>query len=221
MAIQTHRNSAPLSSNFLGWKILPISDPRVRRVTQLVIGIAILGVGVTLSVIPMLGTGPWGVFAQGLANYTPLTFGTATMGTGLVLVMLFRFIGQPLGLGTVLNATFVGILADIFMAIIPEPTTMLPRLAMIIAAPVLIGWGSGLYIGAGLGPGPRDGLMTSMVRMGLSTRTARTILEFSALTFGWLLGGDANWGTLWIAASIPQFVAYFIPKYVIDAPKHP
>lgn len=212
----TKFESSSTPMNFAGWQVLPVDEPRKRRVGQLLLGLFVLGIGVTLSVKPYLGTGPWGVFGQGLANHTPLSFGVGIVVTGLVLIFLFRFIGQPLGLGTVLNAALVGIFVDIFMAMTPTPESMPVRLVMLALAPVFIGWGSGLYIGAGLGPGPRDGLMTTLIRMGLSARTSRTIIEISALTVGWIMGGDASWGTLWIALSIPQFVGFFLPKYMIS-----
>lgn len=186
---------------------------------QVVPGLILFGVAMSLAIEAALGVSPWTVFHQGVAERVDLSIGTVTVLTGVVLLFLYPLIRQPMGLGTLLNAVIVGVVIDISLALIPDLTWLPIRLFALAMAPVLLGLASGLYIGAGLGPGPRDGLMVALERLGLRIRTGRAIVELSALFIGWLLGGDVGFGTIWMALSVSFFVDLFLrPPLRIDAP---
>ena len=189
-----------------------INAPRRRRIVQVLVGLPLFGVALGLSVEAALGVNPWTVFHGGLSRHTPLTIGAATILTGLVLIMMFPIIGQPMGLGTLLNVTLVGLFTDLTIAVVPDLESLTVRVAALAAAPALIGLASGLYIGAGLGPGPRDGVMTALERQGLPIWLARTGIEFTALVVGWFLGGDVGLGTVWMAASVGMWVQFFLQR---------
>jgi len=169
-----------------------------------------------LGVEAALGVNPWTVFHGGLSERLPITIGVATIVVGLLLVLLFPVLREPLGLGTLLNALVIGSMTDLTLWVVPDLTTMPARIAALGVVPVLVGLASGLYIGAGLGPGPRDGLMTALERRGLPIWGARSSIEVTALVFGWILGGDVGWGTLWIAGTVGMFVQLFLKRLRID-----
>lgn len=193
-----------------------IREPKARRIRQVLLGLPLFGIALALSVEASLGVNPWTVFHGGVAERTPLTIGTATVLTGLVLLLVFPFAREPMGLGTLLNVAIIGFVIDGALWAIPDLTSMPLRVLALLAAPALIGLGSGLYIGAGLGPGPRDGLMTALERRGLPVWLARTIIEFTALLVGWLLGGDVGVGTVWMAGSVGWFVDFFLRRLRIE-----
>ncbi len=194
-----------------------VREPRRRRLVQVLGGLAIFGIALALSVEASLGVNPWTVFHGGLARHTPLTIGTATILTGLVLLLTFPLYREPIGLGTALNVLVIGTATDITLALVPDLESMPSRVAALAAAPALIGLGSGLYIGAGLGPGPRDGIMTAIERRGVPLWLARTVIELTALLVGALLGGDVGFGTVWMAGSVGFFVHLFLPRLRLAA----
>lgn len=199
-------------------RLYRIDAPRLRRLIQVIPGLILFGVAMALAVEAALGVSPWTVFHQGVSERTGLSIGTITVLTGLVILIVYPLIDEPLGLGTLLNATIVGPALDVALWIIPDLTSMPARIAALAAAPVLLGVASGMYIGAGLGPGPRDGLMTYLERRGLRVWQARSMIEFTALLVGWLLGGNVGLGTVWMAISISFFVDLFLrPPLRIDA----
>ena len=189
-----------------------VRDPKAQRIRQVLIGLPFFGLALALSVEASLGVNPWTVFHGGVAERTPLTIGTATVLTGVVLLFSFTFLREPMGIGTLLNVAIIGFVVDAVLWIIPDLTSMPLRIAALAVSPALIGLGSGLYIGAGLGPGPRDGLMTALERRGLPVWLARTLIEFTALAVGWLLGGDVGLGTVWMAGSVGWFVDFFLRR---------
>jgi uncharacterized membrane protein YczE len=189
-----------------------VRDPRAQRIRQVLVGLPFFGLALALSVEASLGVNPWTVFHGGVAERTPLTIGTATVLTGVVLLFSFPFLREPMGIGTLLNVAIIGFVVDAVLWIIPDLTSMPIRIAALAVSPALIGLGSGLYIGAGLGPGPRDGLMTALERRGLPVWLARTLIEFTALLVGWLLGGDVGLGTVWMAGSVGWFVDFFLRR---------
>ena len=189
-----------------------VRDPKAQRIRQVLIGLPFFGLALALSVEASLGVNPWTVFHGGVAERTPLTIGTATVLTGVVLLFSFPFLREPMGIGTLLNVAIIGFVVDAVLWIIPDLTSMPLRIAALAVSPALIGLGSGLYIGAGLGPGPRDGLMTALERRGLPVWLARTLIEFTALAVGWLLGGDVGFGTVWMAGSVGWFVDFFLRR---------
>jgi len=199
-----------------GFRTLPIAAPRVRRVTQLVLGLVLFGVGGAFGIEAALGVSPWTVFHQGVALRIGVSIGTVVVVVGLILALLFRPLAEPIGLGTLLNALIIGPAIDVTMWLIPDITNLPVRILLLVAGPAVIGLGSGFYIGAGLGPGPRDGLMTALTRRGLTVWTARTGIELTALFVGWLLGGNVGLGTVWAALSVGWFVGFFLPRLSID-----
>lgn len=199
-----------------GFRTLPVADPRARRIAQLVFGLILFGVGGAFGIEAALGVTPWTVFHQGVAMRIGVSIGTVVVVVGLLLALLFRPLAEPIGLGTLCNALIIGPAIDTTMWLIPDVTSLPLRILLLVAGPAVIGLGSGFYIGAGLGPGPRDGLMTAMARRGVGVWTARTGIEFTALMTGWLLGGNVGIGTVWAAVSVGWFVAFFLPRLSID-----
>lgn len=185
--------------------LLPLTEPRPRRLLQLMLGLVLFGVGLALGVEAAYGVAPWTVFHQGVSIHTPLSIGTATVLFGFLIFAAFPCFREPFGLGTLLNIAIIGPIIDLTLWTIPDLSGVWRVLAL-LAAPATVGLASGLYIGAGLGPGPRDGMMTAMERRGVKVWLARSIIEFTALAIGWLLGGDVGLGTIWIAGSIGWFV---------------
>ena len=171
-------------------------------------------VGVPFSQIAAdLGLGPWEVLHQGISNRIGIPIGTVGIFVGLLVLAAWFPLRQKLGIGTVLNVITIGIVIDLTMLAIPDLHPLLIRWPALLGGLLLVGAGGGLYIGAGLGPGPRDGLMTGMAARGwFSIRLARTLLEVTALTAGWLLGGTVGIGTLLFALSIGPLVQLFLRK---------
>jgi len=165
-----------------------------------------------------LGLGPWDVLHQGLATRTGLPIGILVILVGLVVLLGWFPLRQRLGIGTLCNALLIGLVIDAVLVVAPEPDRLATRWAFLLAGLALMGVGSGLYIGAGLGPGPRDGLMTGLAARGYSLRLVRTLIELSALGAGWALGGNVGIGTLLFALAIGPLVQAFLDRLTIPAP---
>lgn len=187
-----------------------------RRLLQLFAGLVLYGVSLALMVRAGLGLDPWDVLHQGLSRRTGLSLGTVTIVVGALVLLLWVPLRQRPGIGTVSNVFVVGIAVDVSLALMPEVEALLPRaglLALGIAANALA---SAAYIGAGLGPGPRDGLMTGLVaRTGGTVRRVRTAIEVVVLVGGWLLGGDVGLGTVAYALAIGPLVHPLLPLLTI------
>ena len=192
-------------------RILPRDRP-VERITRCVAGLALFGVGIALLLDARLGAAPWDVFHTGVAELTGLPVGQVTILTGVALLVLWIPLGETMGLGTVLNAIEIGLVVDLVLPLVPEPDPVIARTAMMIGGVVVIAIGSGLYIGAGLGPGPRDGLMTGFAARGISIRAARTGIEVTVLVIGIVLGGAIGVGTAVFALGIGPLVQFFLPR---------
>jgi uncharacterized membrane protein YczE len=173
-----------------------------RRMPPLVVGLFVLGFAISVSVRARLGVSPWDVLHQGLARVVHLSFGLVVVLVGLVVLLTWIPLHQRLGLGTVLNTLSVGFIANLGIYLIPEQHRLAVRIPMLFASIVMFGIGGGLYIGSGLGPGPRDGLMTAIARRGHPVWAVRTVLECSALGAGFLLGGHVGVGTVLLAFTI-------------------
>jgi uncharacterized membrane protein YczE len=157
----------------------------------------IFGTGEACLVHSRLGNSPWTVFAQGVAKHTPLAIGDATIAISFLVMLLWIPLRQRPGIGTVSNAVLVGVAIDAMLPLLPGPGGYATRLAFVAAGISLVGIGSGLYLTARLGPGPRDGLMTGLhFRTGRSLRLLRTLIEGSALVIGFALGGRVGIGTV-------------------------
>jgi uncharacterized membrane protein YczE len=173
-----------------------------RRVPPLVAGLFVLGFAISVSVRARLGVSPWDVLHQGLAHATGMSFGLVVVLVGLAVLVVWIPLHQRLGIGTVLNTLSVGFVANLGIALIPEQHALAVRVPMLLASIVMFGIGGGLYIGSGLGPGPRDGLMTAIAARGHAVWGVRTVLECSALVAGTLLGGHVGVGTILLAFTI-------------------
>jgi uncharacterized membrane protein YczE len=199
-------------------RFIPIDRP-VERIARCIAGLALFGVGISLLIDANLGAAPWDVFHTGVSELTGWPVGTIIIVTGIVILALWIPLKESPGLGTVLNAFEIGLVVGVALPIIPEPEALIPRIAMMLGGVVIIAIGSGLYIGAGLGPGPRDGLMTGLARHGLSIRLARTGIEVIVLIAGVLLGGSIGVGTAVFALGIGPLVQIFLPRLAMhEAP---
>ncbi len=154
-----------------------------RRLTQLYAGLVLYGLSMALMIRSELGLDPWDVFHQGLARQTGLSFGTVTIAVGALVLLLWIPLRQRPGLGTVSNVVVIGLVVDATLAVLPPGEGMPARAAMLVAGIVANGAATGLYLGAGLGPGPRDGLMTGFVARHprFSVRLVRTSIEVTVL----------------------------------------
>jgi uncharacterized membrane protein YczE len=200
--------------------LIPVAGERLtRRIIQLVIGLILFGVGIGLMLQSGLGVPPWDVLHQGLARQFGLTVGVWSIIVSVVVLLLWLPLKQPYGLGTLLNAIIIGVVIDLTGLFIPAATTTGVAWVMLLAGVVLIGVASGLYIGANLGPGPRDGLMTGIAKRGPSIRLTRAVIEITVLTLGWILGGTFGLGTIVFALAIGPLVQFFLPRW--DISPHP
>ena len=173
-----------------------------RRFPPLVAGILIIGFSISISVRAQLGLAPWDVFHQGVAKALNLSIGVVVVLVGFVVLLAWIPLRQHMGLGTVLNTLSIGLIANLGLAVIPEQHLLAVRIPLLAVALLGFGVGGGLYIGAGLGPGPRDGLMTAITARGHRLWVVRTILECSVLVVGVALGGEVGIGTVLIAFSL-------------------
>ena len=186
----------------------------VRRLVQLVFGLSLYGVAAALMVRADLGLSPWHVFHQGVARVTGISFGMVVNLTGLAILALWIPMRLRIGIGTILNALMIGSTADVSLMLMPPIENLMARWIMLLAGVVLTGMACGIYIGAGLEPGPRDGLMTGIVRRtGWSVRATRSGIELVALAIGVLLGGKIGLGTLVYAVLIGPLVQFFLPRF--------
>lgn len=181
----------------------------LRRAPLMLFGLMVFGAGIALHIRSNLGLSPWDVFHQGLARRTSLSFGTVTIIVGGAVFLGWIPLRQRIGPGTLLNPVVVGLVIDRVLLLVDDPAGPL-RWVYLLGGLLLFGVGSGLYIGARLGPGPRDGLMTGLAEKGLSIRSARFSIEGAMLAAGWLLGGSVGIGTLVFTALIGPLVQFFL-----------
>lgn len=178
-----------------------------RRLIALFGGLWLYGFSMALMVAAGLGLSPWDVFHQGVAGRTPLSIGAVIVLAGVGVLLLWIPIRQKPGFGTIANVLVIGVSVDVSLAFLEPPDSLVVRTAMMLAGVVLNALATALYIGAGMGPGPRDGLMTGLVaRTGLSVRSIRTSIEITVLAVGWLLGGTVGLGTLVYAFGIGPLI---------------
>ena len=190
-----------------------------RRLLNLYLGLVLYGASSGMIVAANLGLGPWDVFHQGLSRQLGISLGWVVIGVGVVVLLLWIPLRQRPGIGTVSNAIVIGLMIDATLAVLDQPASMTARLALLVAGVIGSGVATGLYIGARLGPGPRDGLMTGLAARGHSIRTVRTGLEMTVLVAGFLFGGTVGVGTILYAVSIGPLAHYFIP--LLQVPDHP
>jgi len=196
---------------------LPVAGLRLRRrLVQLIFGLVIFGIGIGLMLRSGLGLPPWDVLHQGLSMQFGLTVGIWSILSSFVILIFWLPFRERYGIGTFLNAILIGVMIDVTAAVLPEASNTWWAVAMMIAGILMVGITSGMYIGANLGPGPRDGLMTAIARRGPSIRLTRVIMEVTVLVIGVLLGGTFGIGTIIYALLMGPLVQVFLPRWTID-----
>lgn len=183
-----------------------------RRSVQLPLGLFLYGVAIAMMVRAGIGVGPWDVLTQGISAHTGLAFGLVTNIVGALVLLLWIPIRQKPGIGTLLNVLLVGPSAQVALGIIPVQHMLLVQVLLFAAGLALLAIATGLYIGAGFGPGPRDGLMTGIHRRyGVRIWVVRTAIELTVLLIGWLLGGNVGLGTIAFALLVSPLVNLTMP----------
>jgi uncharacterized membrane protein YczE len=193
-----------------------VAPPRPRRLSQLYAGLVLYGVSDGMLLIAGLGVDPWDVLHQGLARRLGLGVGTWAIIVGAFVMLLWIPLRQRPGFGTLSNVVVVGLVIDLVLVVVPAPHLLIVQLVVMFAAVVLNGVATGAYIGAGLGPGPRDGLMTGLAARGHSVRVVRTGIELTVLVTGWLLGGTVGLGTVVYALGIGPLAHIFLPRMAVQ-----
>ena len=184
------------------------------RWTQLLVGLAIYGISLGLMVRSGLGTAPWDVLHVGIAGIVPLSIGTVVIIVSLLVLVAWWPLHERPGIGTLANAVLVGVFVDLTLAVLPDVESWGVRIALLVVGVLGNGLATGMYIGAGFGRGPRDGLMTGLHRVtGRSLRLVRTSLEVSVVVLGVLLGGPLGVGTVAYALLIGPLAQLTIPWF--------
>lgn len=201
---------------FLRAVLLPVTATSLRdlleRFLQLLVGLFLYGVALGVMVRGGIGVAPWDVLSLALSGQTGLGYGVITVLVSIVVLLLWIPLKQRAGLGTVLNALLVGPSADLVLVIIPQPTSVWIGTAMFVSGLLLLAFATGLYIAADFGPGPRDGLMTGLVRCtGWAVWFVRTLVEGSVLLVGFVFGGPVGAGTVLFAFGVGPLIGWFLP----------
>ena len=179
------------------------------RIVAILVGLVMFGVGIGALFLADLGVGPWDVLHDAIAGLVDRQPGTVIAGLGLLLLGLVAVLRQPIGPATVANVAIIGSTLNVVLAVVEPPSSLAVRVVLVVAAPLLVAFGSMLYLGAALGTGVRDGLMTALVDTGLSIRASRTSLEVTVLLGGGLLGGSYGIGTLVFAMLVGPLLQLF------------
>ncbi len=188
-----------------------------RRLPQLYLGLVLYGVSLAMMVRGAVGLAPWDVLHSGFTRHVPMTLGQAVVLFSFVVLVLWIPLREMPGLGTISNAVVVGLSADATLVVLTQPDAMWARIALMLGGVALCGLASALYIGAQLGRGPRDGLMTGLSRRtGLSLRLVRTVLEVTVVVIGLLLGGVLGIGTVVYALAIGPLTQLMLPWFTVD-----
>ncbi|WP_344428159.1 hypothetical protein [Amycolatopsis minnesotensis] len=191
--------------------VTPSRNP-ARRFPQLLGGLALYGASMAMLTRSGMGLDPWDVLTDGFTKITGWTFGTVTAAVSVVVLLLWIPLRQRPGIGTVLNVLTISVTVDLVRAVLPDQHQLVWQLVLMIGGVLLNGLATATYVGARLGPGPRDGLMTGLsARTGWSVRLVRTGIEVAVLATGWLLGGTVGIGTVVYALSIGAITQALLP----------
>lgn len=196
-----------------------VSAPRrvtISRLPRLVVGLVLCGVGISLMVDANLGLAPWDVLHQGIAERTGIPIGTVGILVGVVVLLAWVPLRERYGIGTITNVVLIGITIDVVLPRLPEQPSAPAQWAFLAVGAFLLGPAGALYIGCGLGAGPRDGLMTSLAARGLALWKVRTAMELTVLALGWALGGSVGIGTVLFAVSIGPNVHWFLERLTLE-----
>ena len=190
-----------------------------RRLVQLYAGLLLYGFSIALMVRAHLGLAPWDVLHSGLTGHLPIDIGQALVIVSFVVMLAWIPLREMPGIGTISNALVIGLSTDAFLAVLPPLHSIGVRAGLLLAAIALQGLATAAYIGAQLGRGPRDGLMTGLARRtGRSLRLVRTAMELTVVVVGLLLGGVAGLGTVLYAVSIGPLSQALLPPLLVDLP---
>ncbi|MDT9591777.1 hypothetical protein RDV89_01765 [Nocardioides zeae] len=190
-----------------------------RRLVQMTVGLTLYGISLGMLVAAALGTAPWDVLHAGIATHVPLTIGQVLTLASFVVLLGWIPLREVPGIATLANPVVLGLAADATIAVLGDVTAPVERVALMVGGVVLCAFATALYIGAQLGRGPRDGLMTGLVRRtGASVRLVRTAIEVSVVVGGLLLGGVAGAGTVVFALAIGPLTQLMLPRLVVDLP---
>jgi uncharacterized membrane protein YczE len=187
------------------------SFPLWARLVQLTAGLVLFGVSLALLVRSELGLDPWDVFHQGFSRMTGIPIGISTILLGAVVLLIWVPLRQKPGIGTVGNVILVGVTLDGLLTLLPAAESLQVRWSYLLGGIALNGLATGAYIGAGMGPGPRDGLMVGIAARGYSLRVVRTLIEVSVLVAGYLMGGTVGIGTVLYALTIGPIAHVTLP----------
>ena len=191
--------------------------PKLKTLVYLIFGLILFGLGETLLVAANIGVSPWFVLHQGLSFYTGYSIGVTTFIVSIIVLLFWIPLKQKPGIGTIINTILISIVVDLSLPHLPYPEEFILQLLQVIIGIIIVGIGSGFYLIANLGPGSRDGLMTGIQKKtNLSFSLTRALIEVSAVTLGWYLGGIVGIGTVIYALGIGPFVSFglfFVGKY--------
>jgi uncharacterized membrane protein YczE len=187
-----------------------------RRLVQLVAGLVLYGVSLGLMLRGGLGVAPWDVLTSGFVRHVPITFGQGVIALSFVVLLFWIPLRETPGIGTVANAFLIGLSADATLALLEAPGQLVARTGLMLGGVALCGLATAVYIGAQLGRGPRDGLMTGLTRRtGLSLRLVRTGLEITVVVIGVALGGQLGVGTVIFALTIGPITQALLPIFLV------
>lgn len=197
---------------------IPPRSEVLRRLPQLVVGLVLCGVAFGLTVQAGLGLDPWDVLHQGISDRIDMSIGNVSVLVGLVVLVGWIPLRERIGIGTILNTLIIGLTMDVVAKVVPVAETTVSQWVTLVAGLAIAGPGVGLYIGARLGPGPRDGIMTGVAQFGPSIRAVRTAIEVAALGLGWLMGGTVGIGTVLFAVTIGPNVQFWLDRCDLGHP---
>ncbi|MEU1329630.1 hypothetical protein [Streptomyces sp. NPDC005865] len=199
---------------------VPFHERPLRRLPQLLLGLALYGFSLSMLVRAALGVNPWSVLYEGLAHRTPLGFGTISAVLGVLVLLLWIPLKQRPTFGTFANIAVLAVSSDLGLLALPDDLGLPARIGLLAGGVVLNGLSVAVYVGARFGPGPRDGLMTGAAALtGHSLRRVRTVIELTVLAAGWLLGGTVGAGTMVYAVAVGTVTQYFLPWSVYRRPR--
>ncbi|KUF16511.1 YczE/YyaS/YitT family protein [Streptomyces silvensis] len=193
---------------------VPLRERPLRRLPQLFAGLALYGLSIGVMVGAGLGNSPWSVLNQGVERHTPLSFGTVSALVGVLVLLLWIPLKQRPAFGTAANVVVVAYASDAGLWLVPQDLGLAARTALLLGGVLANGLSVAVYVGARLGPGPRDGLTTGLAALtGRSLRLVRTLVEVVVLAAGWLLGGSVGAGTVLYALAMGPVTQYFLPRF--------